>query len=219
MWCGVMNCGVVYMVWCSVHGVAWRGVVYMVWCGVVCTVVCCAVLCCTVVCCVLWCAVLWCGVLYCSVLYCGAVRCCILCCTARGLISYLYNSYNYDFNWYYLQVAVRSKYSDLIRSFKIWFVHTHFHYRPHNPSTGYTNFPLYKNWVSVSSNGTNVWKSLEMFDSECDINALEFPFDKQICYLNFSSETYDSTLLGINLIGKVSYFSKEGMFLWRYTCL
>ncbi|XP_031566152.1 neuronal acetylcholine receptor subunit alpha-2-like [Actinia tenebrosa] len=67
-----------------------------------------------------------------------------------------------------------------------------------NPSRQTINH--YESWVTVYSNGTNVWVSLAIHDSECQIKVQNFPFDKQKCVIDFASESYDTKFLDIQLL-------------------
>ncbi|XP_031566076.1 neuronal acetylcholine receptor subunit alpha-5-like isoform X2 [Actinia tenebrosa] len=58
---------------------------------------------------------------------------------------------------------------------------------------------LHENWVTVYSNGTNVWVSIAMISSKCDFDISVFPFDEQKCSIVFASESYDTELLDIYL--------------------
>lgn len=62
--------------------------------------------------------------------------------------------------------------------------------------------------MTVYNNGTNVWLSLAMHDSECEIKVHEFPFDSQKCILDFASESYDAKSLNIHLLSG-TYFVKD----------
>ena len=50
---------------------------------------------------------------------------------------------------------------------------------------------LFKTFVIVYSNGTSRWMSPASFISSCPINVKKFPFDRQVCELEFGSWTMD----------------------------
>ncbi|VDO73214.1 unnamed protein product [Schistosoma margrebowiei] len=52
--------------------------------------------------------------------------------------------------------------------------------------------------VVVSSNGEMLWVPQALFKSTCEVEITYFPFDTQICMLEFGSWTYDKTQMDIS---------------------
>ncbi len=51
----------------------------------------------------------------------------------------------------------------------------------------------------VKHDGNVTWLSQAVFKSSCNINVRYFPFDEQLCEMQFASWTYDLSLIDINL--------------------
>lgn len=66
----------------------------------------------------------------------------------------------------------------------------------------------FKTYVTVDSDGVNMWMSPATFKSSCDMVIRFYPFDSQNCELTFGSWTFDNRLL--KMISRDEKHSKSG---------